>query len=131
MNALIILLLMATPVFAETGVASWYGKDWHGKKTANGERYDMYSATCAHKKHSFGTKLKVINRAGKYTICRVNNRGPFIAGRIVDLSFAGATELGMVKSGTARVTLEVVRQEPYQIDWGYPSLKEIPYAKRS
>lgn len=111
---IIAFLLLASPAFsadlalAESGLASWYGKQWHGKKTANGERYDMYSATCAHRKHPFNTWLRVVARNDRYTTCRVNNRGPYVAGRIVDLSYAGAVELGIEHQGTARVDIYII-----------------------
>src|SRR5690606_28997703 len=75
----------------QEGVASWYGSDWHGKKTANGERYDMNSMTAAHKTLPFGTLVRVKNeRNGRECIVRINNRGPFSKGRIIDLSKAAA-----------------------------------------
>lgn len=108
MKVLAFLLLFIGLAQAETGIASWYGKQWHGKKTANGERYDMNSGTCAHKKHSFHTMLKVIAPNDKFTICRVNNRGPFIRGRIIDLSAKGARDLDIITKGTIKVNIEVL-----------------------
>lgn len=93
----------------QEGVASWYGGDWHGKKTANGERYDMHSMTAAHKSLPFGTLVRVKNeRNGRECIVRINNRGPFTKGRIIDLSKAAAGKLGMIGSGIAKVKCEVV-----------------------
>ena len=95
--------------FKEEGVASWYGPDFHGKQTANGERYDMHSMTAAHKILPFDTKLKVTHLGnGKQIIVRVNDRGPFVSSRIIDLTKTGATQLGMIGTGTARVRIESV-----------------------
>lgn len=93
----------------ETGTASWYGGKFHGRLTANGERYDMHGMTAAHKTLPFGTVLEVRNLDnGKVCRVRVNDRGPFVRGRIVDVSYAAAQTLGMVGPGTARVELAVV-----------------------
>lgn len=90
--------------FTERGIASWYGKDFHGKKTSNGEVYNMYAMTAAHKTLPLGTYVRVRNLDnGKEVDVRVNDRGPFVAGRIIDLSYAGAKALDMVGPGTARV----------------------------
>ena len=95
--------------YREDGVASWYGKDFHGKKTANGERYNMYSMTAAHKLLPLGTKVRVTHlRTGRSIVVRVNDRGPFVGNRIIDLSYAGARELGIIGTGTARVRVEAL-----------------------
>ena len=95
--------------YRETGLASWYGEDFHGRKTANGEVYDMYAMTAAHRTLPFNTRVKVTNLDNrKKTEVRVNDRGPFIAGRIIDLSRSGAQELAMLGPGTARVMVEAV-----------------------
>jgi rare lipoprotein A len=94
------------------GVASYYAEDFNGKKTANGEVYDMYKMTAAHRSFPFNTKVKVTNLENKRSIVvRINDRGPFKLDRIIDLSLAAATQLGMKGSGTAKVRLEVV-------EWG-------------
>lgn len=99
--------LLSSHGFREEGVASWYGKDFHGKKTANGERYDMYGMTAAHKLLPFGTKVKVTNRTnGKSIVVRINDRGPFVADRVIDLTHTGASRIGMIAKGTAPVILE-------------------------
>lgn len=99
--------------YRETGIASWYGEDFHGKKTANGERYDMYAMTAAHRTLPFGTRVRVTNLGnGNKTEVRINDRGPFIPGRIIDLSRSGAKELGMLGPGTARVLVEAVGFAP-------------------
>lgn len=91
----------------EVGVASWYGEPFHGRLTANGERYDMHTYTAAHRLYPFGTRLRVINLDnGRSVTVRINDRGPFVRGRVIDLSLAAATDLGMVPNGTARVRLE-------------------------
>ncbi|MFP3940388.1 MAG: septal ring lytic transglycosylase RlpA family protein [Thermoanaerobaculia bacterium] len=90
----------------ERGVASWYGPDFHGRTTANGERYDMHGLTAAHRTLPFGTELLVRNLDnGRTCRVRVNDRGPFVRNRILDLSYGAARELGMVGPGTARVEL--------------------------
>ena len=92
--------------FVETGVASWYGPGFHGRKTSNGERYNQNAMTAAHKLLPFGTRLRVINlENGRTTEVRVNDRGPFVDSRIIDLSRAAAKDLGMLGKGTARVRL--------------------------
>ena len=99
--------------FVEEGVASWYGSDFHGKTTANGERYDMYAMTAAHKILPFNTQVKVTNLAnGKSIVVRVNDRGPFVADRIIDLTHTGATKIGMIGPGTAKVRVESVGAVP-------------------
>ncbi len=90
--------------YAETGMASWYGPGFHGRKTASGERFDQKALTAAHKTLPFGTRVRVENLAnGREVVVRINDRGPFSAKRIIDLSRAAAQKLGMIASGTARV----------------------------
>jgi len=95
------------PNFAEIGTASWYGT-WHqGRLTANGERFDARAFTAAHRSLPFGTILRVTNLAtGKMVKVRVNDRGPYIKGRTLDLSAAAAKALGITKDGIARVRIE-------------------------
>jgi rare lipoprotein A len=91
-------------------VASWYGKKFNGKLTASGKRFDMYAMTCAHKTLKFGTKLRVTNPdTNKSVIVIVNDRGPFIRGRDLDLSYAAAKKIGIVKKGVGRVKVEHLR----------------------
>lgn len=93
--------------YAETGIASWYGKDFHGKKTANGEIYDMYGRTCAHKTLPLGTRVRIKNlENGREVEARINDRGPFVEGRIIDLTLTIAKELGMADQGIAMVRVE-------------------------
>jgi len=94
---------------ARSGVASYYAASLHGHRTANGERYDHHALTVAHRSLPFGTLLRVTStRSGRRVLVRVNDRGPFVAGRQLDLSGAAADRLGMRRTGTARVTFEVV-----------------------
>lgn len=90
--------------YEEIGIASWYGKDFHGRATSNGETYNMYNVTAAHKLLPMQTMLLVQNLDnGKELVVRVNDRGPFVKGRIIDLSYGAAKKLGLVNAGTARV----------------------------
>jgi len=90
--------------FSQQGLASWYGKKFHGRKTANGETYNMYAMTAAHKTLPMNTWVQVSNLDnGKKVVLRVNDRGPFVANRIIDLSYAGAKKLGVLGPGTANV----------------------------
>ncbi|MBI5417969.1 septal ring lytic transglycosylase RlpA family protein [Candidatus Poribacteria bacterium] len=101
--------------FIEEGLASWYGKDFHGKKTSSGEIYDMNLKTAAHKTLPLGTYVKVKNiENGRITVVRINDRGPFVKGRIIDLSYAIACELGIDISGTAKVRIEALDRDDVQ-----------------
>jgi len=103
--------------FTQTGVASWYGPDFHGKKTSNGEIYDMHAMTAAHKTLPLGVFVKVENREnGREAIVRVNDRGPFIKGRVIDLSYAAAKALGVDIAGTAAVRIEALGYRGSGID---------------
>lgn len=113
-----ILLLMAvaasgcasTKRVTETGMASWYGPDFHGKNTANGEVYDQDGMTAAHKTLPFGTIVRVTNLDnGRQVTVRINDRGPYARGRIIDLSRAAAREVDMIGAGTARVRVEILK----------------------
>ena len=103
------------------GKASYYSNGLNGRRMSNGERYDRNAFTCAHRTLPFGTRLKITNpRNGKSVIVRVTDRGPFVRGRVVDLSYAAARELGTLASGVAYVKVELVRKET-----------EIPYPSGS
>lgn len=92
--------------FVQVGIASWYGPGFHGSRTASGEIYNMYKLTAAHKTLPLGTYVKVINlENGRSVVVKVNDRGPFVPGRIIDLSYAAAKKLGMLKKGTAKVKI--------------------------
>lgn len=91
------------------GIASWYGDDFHNKQTSNGEYYDMHDLTAAHKTMPINTVVKVTNLSNNLsTIVRINDRGPFVGKRIIDLSYKAATDIDMIKHGTAKVRLEVL-----------------------
>jgi rare lipoprotein A len=91
------------------GRASWYGPNFHGKLTSNGERYNMWAMTAAHKTLPMNTIVKVTNlKNGKSTVVRINDRGPFVSNRIIDLSKAAASKIDMIGSGTAPVKLEIL-----------------------
>lgn len=93
----------------QTGIASWYGGIFHGRKTANGETYDTYALTAAHRSLPFGTVLEVTNLNNNRRVrVRVNDRGPFVEGRVIDLSYAAARELDMLLDGTASVHMAAV-----------------------
>ena len=104
--ATILLLVAFSAKSEERGVASWYGGSFNGRPTASGETYDQDARTCAHRTLPFGTIVHVFNHDnGRSTSCRVNDRGPFVAGRIIDLSRRVTGEIGLVESGTGRVTI--------------------------
>ncbi len=95
--------------YKEQGVASWYGKKFHGQKTSSGEVYDMYGMTAAHKTLPIPSYARVTNLAnGRSVVVRINDRGPFHADRIIDLSYAAAHRLGYIGAGSARVEVESV-----------------------
>ena len=95
--------------FIESGIASWYGKKFHGRKTACGERYNMYAKTAAHKTLPLQTMVLVKNlENGREMVVRINDRGPFVKGRIIDLSLTAARELNIVQKGTARVRVSAL-----------------------
>ncbi|MBB4053703.1 rare lipoprotein A [Devosia subaequoris] len=92
-----------------SGIASWYGPGFHGRTTANGERYNMHEMTAAHKTLKFGTKVKVTNNTnGKSVVVRINDRGPYVGERVIDLSRSAANAIDMIGPGTANVTIEVL-----------------------
>jgi rare lipoprotein A len=115
-------------------VASWYGPHFHGRQTASGEIFDMYDLTCAHREYPFGTKLKIINILNNRSVdCLVNDRGPFIEGRDLDLSYATAKEIGMIGPGISMVKIEYMGRDSkyirlFTIQVG--SFKEISNAMR-
>jgi rare lipoprotein A len=99
----------ASGVRVEEGVASWYGAAHHGRRTASGKRFDMGAMTAAHRSLPFGARVRVTSLAtGRAVVVRVNDRGPYAGGRIIDLSRAAAEQLGIVHAGTARVRIEIV-----------------------
>lgn len=101
--------LKSVKTFNQTGIASWYGNEDHGKPTASGERYNMYALTAAHKELPLGSKVLVrCMETGKDIIVTINDRGPHVPGRIIDLSYTGALKLGIADKGLTQVTLELL-----------------------
>jgi peptidoglycan lytic transglycosylase len=100
----------AQPVYVQQGMASWYGPGFQGRKTASGERFDQHDLTAAHKKLPLGTRAMVTNLAnGRMVEVEINDRGPYVGGRILDLSKAAADQLGMKHAGTTPVRLVVTQ----------------------
>ncbi|MBN2170148.1 MAG: septal ring lytic transglycosylase RlpA family protein [Candidatus Krumholzibacteriota bacterium] len=94
----------------QTGIASYYAHKYHGRRTASGEIFDMHALTAAHRSLPFGTRVRVTNLAnGRSLVLRINDRGPFVRGRIIDVSLRAARDLGFFVQGTTRVRLEVLR----------------------
>ena len=105
--------------FVQEGMASWYGKEFHGKKAASGEIFSMYDKTAAHKTLPFGTYVKVENLSNlREVIVRINDRGPFVKGRIIDLSHSAAREIGLIGPGVARVRVVALSREVGRITSG-------------
>ncbi|MGI9554296.1 MAG: septal ring lytic transglycosylase RlpA family protein [Thermodesulfobacteriota bacterium] len=95
--------------YTQTGIASWYGDKEHRNKTASGERFSRYAYTAAHKTLPFGTVVRVTNlENGRDVVVKINDRGPFIRGRIIDLSYSSAGSIDLVRTGTAKVKVEVI-----------------------
>jgi rare lipoprotein A len=106
----LVTILYITRPYDEVGIASWYGPGFHGKLTANGEVYDMYGVSAAHKTLPFGTIVRVVDlETGRSVVVRINDRGPFIKGRIIDLSKGAAQKLGTVEKGITEVGLRILR----------------------
>ena len=104
----------------QEGIASWYGRPYHGKKTSNGEVYNMWAMTAAHKTLPFGTLVRVLDlQTGRSVVVRINDRGPFVRGRIIDLSRKAARDLGIEDEGTSRVALYLAGDIPSEEEgWG-------------
>jgi rare lipoprotein A len=115
--------------FVQQGIASWYGEDFHGRRTSNGETYDMYAVTAAHKTLPLGTFVRVRNlENGRSVDVRINDRGPFVRGRIIDLSYAAAKQIGLVGPGTARVEIMALgAPAPSQAGGQQPQYVPIDY----
>ncbi|MFK5986230.1 MAG: septal ring lytic transglycosylase RlpA family protein [Pseudomonadota bacterium] len=108
-------VLNSSKGYKQTGGASWYGKKFHGERTSNGERYDMYAMSAAHKTLPLPSYVKVTNLDNqRNVIVRINDRGPFHQGRIIDLSYTAAHQLGIVAKGTGRVEVEAIDVENWQ-----------------
>jgi rare lipoprotein A len=114
--------------FTQRGIASWYGKPFHGRKTANGETYNMYALSAAHKTLPLGTWVRVHNlKNGKKLDVRINDRGPFIRGRIIDLSFAAAKKIGLVGPGVVKVEITTIRSSVSSKSKPDKSLPQVDY----
>ncbi|MDQ7787400.1 MAG: septal ring lytic transglycosylase RlpA family protein [Thermodesulfovibrionales bacterium] len=130
--AVLFLLLTLASCASRTGlypqgyaVASWYGSEFHGRPTSSGETFNMYALTCAHREYPFGTQLRVTNVDNQKAVsCVVNDRGPFVAGRDIDLSYAAAKEIGLIGKGTGHVSVEHMGR-----DIAY--IREVKYMSRS
>jgi len=104
---------MSRVPFRQSGIGSWYGRRFHGSPTSSGERYDMYAMTAAHPTLPIPSYVRVTNPAnGRSVVVRINDRGPFHAGRIIDLSYAAAWKLGYIEAGSARVEVEALLPGP-------------------
>lgn len=102
------------------GYASWYGKEYHGRKTSSGEVYNMYALTAAHRTLPLGSEVRVQNlENGKKVDVRINDRGPFVENRIIDLSYGSAREIGMLNQGVASVRLTLLKQSAAGMSSGY------------
>ena len=105
----------------QTGIASWYGSDFHGKQTSNKEIYNMYDMTAAHKTLPFGTRCMVTNlNNGRSVSIRINDRGPFVGDRIIDMSYAAACLIDMVGTGIAPVRIDVLKDQPAAVSMKAP-----------
>lgn len=108
----------AKAVFVETGIASWYGAPYHNRRGSNGEIYDMHAMTAAHRTLPLGSIVRVTElRNGRSVFVRITDRGPFVEGRVIDLSQAAAKQIGMIQAGTAEVRVEVLKT-PAPLDDG-------------
>ncbi len=121
--------------YDKVGVASWYGRPFHGRRTASGERYDMNELTAAHKKLPFGALLRITNLTNdRSIIVKVTDRGPFVRGRLIDLSRKAAEELDFKLAGTAKVRITWIddpKNHPNMTDATRLALKEAPTQKKS
>ncbi len=114
--------------FTQNGIASWYGKKFHGRKTSNGETYNMYEMTAAHKTLPMNTHLLVENlENGHKIIVRINDRGPFVKNRIIDMTYSGANKLGMLRKGTARVRVTALGEAVKISRGGQKVERFLPY----
>jgi rare lipoprotein A len=117
--------------YRERGMASWYGRDFHGRSTAGGERYDMYALTAAHTTLPIPTWVEVTHLGnGRRVIVKINDRGPFVDGRLVDLSYAAAEALGMVSAGTAYVEVRVLGEPAGSTRFGVGTAEPAEVASR-
>jgi len=114
-------VLPSSEGYKQRGIASWYGKKFHGKRTSSGEAYDMYAMTAAHKSLPLPTYVKVTNlRNGKQVILKINDRGPFHDNRLIDLSYTAAHQLGIIAKGTGLVEVEAINPSRWQAQKNVP-----------
>lgn len=100
------------PAFRQVGVASWYGPGFHGRRTASGERFDQNDLTAAHRNLPLGSEVRVTNlENGRTVTVEINDRGPYVKNRVLDLSKAAARRLGIIENGVAKVRIEVTRSQ--------------------
>jgi rare lipoprotein A len=105
------------PLKAWTGVASWYGPRFQGRETANGEQFDMTALTAAHPTLPFGSLVRITNpKSGKSLVVRINDRGPFVEGRELDVSYAVADKIGLIDGGLVRLRLELLEVPQRRLD---------------
>lgn len=117
LKVVILLLLMAFPLLSKEGKASYYHDKFHGRKTASGTIFNQNEMTCAHKTLPFGTKLEVTNLTNNKTVVvTVTDRGPFIKGRHIDLSYAAAEKLGFINKGVQRVNFEIIKPSRKRVE---------------
>ncbi|ADD66861.1 rare lipoprotein A [Denitrovibrio acetiphilus DSM 12809] len=124
--------LKSVKSFNQTGLASWYGRQEHGKLTASGERYNMYAMTAAHKQLPLGSKVLVrCMETNREVIVTINDRGPHVPGRVIDLSYTGAAKLGIVDKGLTKVTLELLNGEETEPADGHFSVQLASFSMKA
>lgn len=120
--------LLRSDGFTQSGLASWYGKDFHGKATSNGETYNMHAITAAHKTLPMNVFVEVTSKTnGRKIVVRVNDRGPFVRGRIIDLSYAAARKIGIDRTGTAPVRIRALGYRERNTSGGARYRKPVSY----
>jgi rare lipoprotein A len=118
--------------FVERGLASWYGPGFHGNKTSNGERYDMHDFTAAHRTLPLGSVVQVQSLSnGRIVVVRINDRGPFAKGRVIDLSYKAGKQIGLIGPGTDKVELRVIAYEGKPSAMGYLRVQVASYSELS
>ncbi len=116
-------VLRSADGFVQHGIASWYGRKFHGRRTSSGELYNMYAMTAAHKRLPIPSRIEVTNLTnGRHAIVRINDRGPFVRNRIIDLSYAAARQLGMLNEGIAMVEVRALNAKPAQTNNRRPNV---------
>ncbi|EAR23308.1 septal ring lytic transglycosylase RlpA family protein [Nitrococcus mobilis] len=115
-------VLRSADGFVQHGIASWYGRKFHGRRTSSGELYNMYAMTAAHKRLPIPSRVEVTNLTnGRHAVVRINDRGPFVRNRIIDLSYAAAKQLDMLNEGIATVEIRALSARPTQASERHPS----------